>query len=155
MSFDIFSYTFLQTVKLGYTVSEARLGLRATRNDVNQACLYLEQRRDEKEKRIEREKEEEKLNRERKKMGKTVNGNWVNFGYLSTLQNMGYDRYQAIDALKQTNNDLSQALDWIESRGACSFYNEESVAQVASVGCSVEEARGQLFIRSPKLYISF
>ena len=145
----------LLTVKIGYTVSEARLGLRATQGDVNQACLYLQRRRDEKEKLIEREQEEERLNRERKKIGKTVNGKWVNMGYLSTLQNMGYDRYQAIDALKQTDNDLSQALDWIQSRGACSFYDEESVVKVVSSGCSVEEARGQLFIRSLKLCNSF
>lgn len=99
----------------GYSVADARLGLRACRGDLNGACLFLQRREEEKKERLKREEEEEKLERERKKLGKTTSGQWVNLGYLNTIVNMGFDRNRATEALKKTNNDINQTIEALQN----------------------------------------
>lgn len=119
-------------------MTDARLGLRACRGDLNAACVYLQRRAEERKERKRREKEEEELDRERKKLGKTANNQWVNLGYLKTIVEMGYDRSKAVEGLKRTNNDISRTLELIQNEmfdpqdpiGHC---NEESVAQVCYI----------------------
>lgn len=119
-------------------MSDARLGLRACRGDVNAACLYLQRREEERKERRKREREEEERDRERKKIGKTASGQWVNLGYLKTIAEMGYDRSRAAEALKQTNNDINRTLELLQSgfdmfgSDDSATFSEESLAQVVS-----------------------
>ena len=73
---------------IGYTLTEARLSLRACQGDLNSACDYLQRRAEEKEKREREEEEEEERDHKRKKLGKTASGRWVNLGYLKTITGM-------------------------------------------------------------------
>lgn len=101
---------------------------------MNAACVYLQRREEERQERKRREKEEAELNRERKKLGKTANNQWVNLGYLKTIVEMGYDRSRAVEGLKRTNNDISKTLELIqnevESFASQYISSEESLAQV-------------------------
>ena len=121
--------------KTGYSLSDARLGLRACRGDLNAACLYLQRRDREREEREKKEEEEEERNHQRKKLGKTASGQWVNLGYLNTIVEMGYDRSRAAESLKQTNNDINKTLELLQAD--CEMFDaeafggrEESLAQV-------------------------
>lgn len=123
-----------QLLSLGYSVSDARLGLRAHSGDLNGACQYLQRREEERQERERKEEEEKELNRERKKLGKTASGQWVNLGYLNTIVNMGFERSRVAEALKQTNNDINRSLEYLQSdlestMDVDSFYSEESLAQ--------------------------
>nr|CAH0109059.1 unnamed protein product [Daphnia galeata] len=55
-----------QLIGLGYSLSDARLSLRACRGDLNAACAYLQRREEEREERLKKEEEEEELDRQRK-----------------------------------------------------------------------------------------
>ena len=57
------------------------------------------------------EKEESERRKKRAKLGKTVDGSWVNLGYMSTLVKMGYPEELAGKALRHTNNEMNQAID--------------------------------------------
>lgn len=122
---------------LGYSISDARLGLRACRGGIDAAYLYLQRREQERAERVKREKEEEERNRQRKKLGKTANNQWVNLGYLNTIVEMGYDRERAVQGLKQTNNDISKTIELLQTdleffgNDASNLgFSEESLAQV-------------------------
>lgn len=108
---------------------------------MNAACVFLQRREEDRQERIRKEEEEEELNKERRKLGKTASGQWVNLGYLKTISDMGYERSRAAEALKQTNNEIGRALEYLqsdlemmdqESSILNSFYSEESLAQVYS-----------------------
>lgn len=138
-------------ISLGYSLSDARLGLRACRGDLNAACIYLQRREMERQERKKKEEEEEERNRERKKLGKTANNQWVNLGYLNTIVEMGFDRSRAAEGLRQTNNDISRTLEFLQSesesyrsQASNGGYSEESLAQVVSMGFSVERAKEML-----------
>lgn len=127
---------------IGYSLSDARLGLRACRGDMNAACAYLQRREEERQERKKREKEEEERNRERKKLGKTANNQWVNLGYLNTIVEMGFDRSRAAEGLKQTNNDISRTLEFLQgefesygTEASSERYSQESLAQVSFHVC--------------------
>ncbi len=119
-------------------MSDARLGLRACKGDLNAACLYLQRRDQVREVRRKKEEEEEERDHQRKKLGKTASGQWVNLGYLNTIVEMGYDRSRAAEGLKQTNNDINRTLELLQTDDYDMFdaevsggqYNEESLAQV-------------------------
>ncbi|EFX82641.1 hypothetical protein DAPPUDRAFT_223703 [Daphnia pulex] len=141
-----------QLIGLGFTLSDARLSLRACRGDLNAACVYLQRREAEREERLKKEEEEEERDRERRKLGKTANNQWVNLGYLNTIVQMGFERSRAAEGLKQTNNDINRTLEFLQndfdsfgtddaSRG---YFSEESLAQVISMGFSVEKAKEML-----------
>lgn len=148
-------------------MADARLGLRACRGDLNGACLFLQRRDEEKKERSRREEEEERLARERKKLGKTASGQWVNLGYLDTIVNMGFERNRVIGALKKTNNDINQALEALQNdfesfepasggiddalvaqvvllRHSAVNLTNKSLFQVVSLGYPIEEAREAL-----------
>ena len=135
-----------QLANLGYSLSDARLGLRAHRGDLNAACQYLQRRDEERKEQERKEKEEEELIRERKRLGRTVGGQWVNMGYLKTIVNMGYERSSAVKALQRTNNDINKSLEYIQSdmeaslMDVDSFYSEESLVQVMSINLKVFES---------------
>lgn len=119
-------------------MADARLGLRACRGDLNGAHQFLQRREKEKQERLKREKAEEELERDRKKLGKTANGQWVNLGYLNTIVSMGFERNRTAEALKKANNDINQALELLQNEfqsfaaDLCGF-DDESVAQVEPI----------------------
>lgn len=126
-------------MNVGYSLSDARLSLRACRGDLNAACVYLQRREAEREERLKKEEEEEERDRERRELGKTANNQWVNLGYLNTIVQMGFERSRAAEGLKQTNNDINRTLEFLQndyesfetdnvSRG---YFSEESLAQVS------------------------
>lgn len=136
-----FSNMLFKFINVGYSLSDARLGLRACRGDLNAACIYLQRREMERQERKKKEEEEEERNRERKKLGKTANNQWVNLGYLNTIVEMGFDRSRAAESLRQTNNDISRTLEFLQSesesyrsQASSGRYSEESLAQV-TLGC--------------------
>jgi len=94
--------------------------------------VYLQRRTEEREKRDREEEEEDVRDRKRKKLGRTANGQWVNLGYLKTITDMGFEESRAADALRQTNNNMSGAIEYLQSEASTSatFYNEESLMQV-------------------------
>ena len=96
-------------------MTEGRLGLRAVGGNLNEACSYLDRRRDEKDAQSEREKEEEEAKKQRRELGKTANGNWVNLGYLKTMADMGFDRWRSAHALKRTDNDIGQSIELLQT----------------------------------------
>ena len=65
--------------------------------------------------------EEEKLaqaNEKRAKFGKTVAGNWVNLGKVTSLKSMGFHEDLVVMALRSTDNDMNEAIDVIQNRPA-------------------------------------
>lgn len=92
----------------GFSEREARLALRATKNQTSAAVRHIIETRQKKETEEEAEK---KRNSRRRKMGKTNDGSWVNLGYLDTLIKMGYPETLAAKALRHTNNEMNQAID--------------------------------------------
>ena len=125
-------------MNVGYSLSDARLSLRACRGDLNAACAYLQRREEEREERLKKEEEEEELDRQRKELGKTANNNWVNLGYLNTIVQMGFERSRAAEGLKQTNNDINRTLEFLQTDygsfetedSSKGYFSEESLAQV-------------------------
>lgn len=118
-------------------MSDARLGLRACKGDLNAACSYLQRREEDRKERKKREEEEEKRNRERKKLGKTASNQWVNLGYLNTIVEMGFDRSRVVEGLKRTNNDIGKTIELLQnefefytSEASSGHFSEESVVQV-------------------------
>ena len=97
-----------EVVAQGFTEREARLALRAKKHAVPDAVRYIIDSRKRKE---ELEKEESERRKKRAKLGKTVDGSWVNLGYMSTLVKMGYPEELAGKALRHTNNEMNQAID--------------------------------------------
>ncbi|XP_017786939.1 PREDICTED: NEDD8 ultimate buster 1-like [Nicrophorus vespilloides] len=105
----------LALVELGYTVPEARLGLRSTHGDVNLAANYINDNRN---KRIDSRKKaltEKLLKKERKQLGKCVDGKqYVNPLFVRMLINMGYSKQAAKVALQKTNNIISDSIQYIQ-----------------------------------------
>ena len=82
----------MEIVSMGYTVAEARIGLRASLGDRKLAVEHIMRRREEKQEIRRKEKEERERSKLREKLGKCANGNWVNVGYYKTLLGMGYTK---------------------------------------------------------------
>ena len=130
----------------GYSVSLARLGLRACRGNLNEACVYLQHKEEEKRERKRKDKEEEGRIAKRKKLGRTSNGEWLNLGYLETIVDMGFPRSRAVQSLKTTNNDISRAVQVLQEEmesGAdeAGSFDEAELAQVNTITSYLHPAR--------------
>lgn len=95
----------------GFTKIEAIIALQATSNNVTEAIVYAQEKKEHLEKTM---KEDMERKMKRRKYGKTVNGNYVNIGYVNTLKGMGFPEDFAMTALKHTDNDINQAIDLIQ-----------------------------------------
>ena len=96
-------------------MKDGRLGLRASGGNLNEACVFLQQRAEAKKERKRKEREEEERNKKRRKLGKTSKGHWVNLGYLETIVEMGFERLRSIEALKKTDNNISSAIQVLQT----------------------------------------
>jgi tetratricopeptide (TPR) repeat protein len=112
-SLDVSEDSLDEVVALGYSGKEARLALRAECGNVASAVKYAEKKREQRQKIA---KEEAERKRKRREYGKTVNGNWVNLGYVSTLEKMGFPEMYCVAALRQTENDINAAVDAIQNQ---------------------------------------
>jgi len=139
-----------QIVEMGYTVQEARLGLRAARGSLELAVDHINTRREEKAEIRRKEQEDRELEKLREKLGKCGDGSWVNVGYYNTLVRMGFTEKVSCAALKQSNNSLNLAVqllqeqpDLIElaAREDSEGVNEEDLAKLISIGYTPEMAK--------------
>ncbi|RZF35260.1 hypothetical protein LSTR_LSTR012479 [Laodelphax striatellus] len=97
----------------GFTATEGRLGLRATRGQVEEAVTYIRNRRQE----LEAAREKDLMERESRKLGKCVDGKqWVSEHVVSQLVSMGFNREFAIEALRNSNNVIQQAITLINEQ---------------------------------------
>lgn len=103
-----------QLLLMGFTESEARLGLRTCQGDSTAAVEFITQRRQEKKERHDREEKERKRKRLERKLGKTVAGEWVNVDTYEALLEMGFPKKIAASALRQANNDVNKALQVLQ-----------------------------------------
>merc|ERR1712029_1158881 len=104
----------MEIASMGYSIAEARLGLRASLGDRKLAVEHILRRRDERQEIRKKEKEERERGRLRDKLGHCANGSWVNVGYYKTLVGMGYTENVAATALRQANNSLNTAVQMLQ-----------------------------------------
>ena len=100
-----------EVVAAGFTKVEARLALRSASGNVTAAIRHAQETRNKKEQIA---KEEKERSRKRRLFGKTQDGSWVNLGYVNTLVSMGMDERMSAEALRQSNNDLNEAIEAIQ-----------------------------------------
>jgi hypothetical protein len=97
----------MNLMQMGFSLREARVGLRACNKRINDAAQWLLNRRDMDEKK--------KLERDAKKKlrryGKTVSGKKIDTELLTVIVSQGFvDEELAAEALKQTDNNLDRAI---------------------------------------------
>lgn len=97
-------------MELGYTATEARLGLRAGHGDVAAAVHFINSTREERLERRRRAHNE----RIQRALGKCLNGELVSGQFVEMLQGMGYVKKMAVLALKNSNNNVSEAVRLIQ-----------------------------------------
>ena len=122
-SIQVDSDKVTEMVKVGFSVSEARLALRACEGNLLAATRQAFIKREEKE-RIQKE-EKEKLRKRKlaRSFGKCKNGQDVNVDiYEKMVNELGFDSRLASESLKVANNDLHNAMQLIHD-------NPESLKQ--------------------------
>lgn len=143
-----------QVMTMGFNEREARLGLRAAAGHPDQAVQHIMQRREEKKEISRRVKEERRQKKLQKDLGLTANGDKVNVNSYEMLTGMGFSGGAAAEALRQANNDVSQALEVLEKHPELLslpdpgkkdvVITDEMLAQVYSLGFDPEMAREAL-----------
>lgn len=99
-------------MELGWTRSQARTGLRAAAGHVDRAHQLLEERSEERE----RERERHRQEREERALGRCADGSPVSAALLAGLLDMGCARRLALLALKNSNNNVAEALYLMQER---------------------------------------
>nr|CAI5842294.1 unnamed protein product [Callosobruchus analis] len=118
-SLKVDEQSVLSLVELGYTSTEATLGLRATNGDVNQAANYINENREKRAQSRKKAKAEAELDKERKQLGLCRDGKqYVDPRFMKALVDMGYGREEARQALKYCNNIISDAVQHMQELGA-------------------------------------
>lgn len=91
----------------GYTATEARIGLRACLNNIDQALTYIQERQQQRRK-------ARKLGAAQRKVNSSVvatkSDKWVNPRNLHILSEMGFDKNVCVIALQKSDNDINQAV---------------------------------------------
>ncbi|KAI5739290.1 hypothetical protein M8J77_017364 [Diaphorina citri] len=100
-------------IELGYSEKEARFGLRGAYGNVERAVQIINKRREDKAE-AKKKNKEDKLHRA---LGYCVDGKqYVRADYVDTLVQMGYVRSIAIEALRESNNVMSNAITLIQEQ---------------------------------------
>ncbi|CAF0848033.1 unnamed protein product [Rotaria sordida] len=102
-----------QIMLMGYTVTEARRGLRSAQGNIDQAIEFIIENRRMREEHRREERTREEDERLQNRYGRTQNGQKINITYLRQLQSMGYSRRVCAEALKQANNRLEEASEML------------------------------------------
>merc|ERR1712025_1191637 len=93
----------MEIVSMGYSVAEARVGLRSALGDRKLAVDHIIKRREERER-----------GNLRERLGRCADGSWINVGYYNTLKSMGFTEKVAAAALRQANNSLNTAVQLLQ-----------------------------------------
>ncbi|MCP3661552.1 MAG: hypothetical protein GY696_03485 [Gammaproteobacteria bacterium] len=141
-----------QLMDMGYGIAESRLGLRAAKGNIEAAVIHINQRREEKDEILKKEKEERELRKRRESVGKCADGSWVNLGYLDTILRMGFPKKAGIVALKQSNNGLNLAVQLLQEQpdliqlavDETDDVNEEDIVKLVSLGYPANVCRKAL-----------
>ncbi|XP_060530872.1 NEDD8 ultimate buster 1-like [Cylas formicarius] len=105
----------LTLAELGYTLEEARIGLRASGGDINMAVNYITEQRQKRQESRKKARAQRILEKEMKKLGKCADGiQFVNPNFLNILVNMGYNKEVARRALQKSNNIISDSIQFIQ-----------------------------------------
>ncbi|TDG39228.1 hypothetical protein AWZ03_014349 [Drosophila navojoa] len=107
----------LLLVEMGFEVSEARLALRSCSGNVEQAVQYIQQRKQQLSDARKQSKEERALHRRYAKQA-TQDSDWVNPRSVCTLTEMGFERRVAAAALRRTENDVTRAVELLQTNFA-------------------------------------
>lgn len=140
---------------MGFEPSDARVALRSTNGNVEQAVQHIQQRRERiQATRLSSNTEREQNRRlEQLQLGNGEN-DWVHPRSVCRLIALGYDRQLALEALRRTDNDLQCSLELLRSRAdelqrnlqASVPANEEMLATLVSLGFQESTARAALEI---------
>nr|XP_002126619.1 NEDD8 ultimate buster 1 [Ciona intestinalis] len=99
---------------LGFTAKEARLALRACNGDLDAATRHAFQKKEEKEQIKKEEKEKSRARRKERSLGICLNGDKVNVEtHDKMVKDLGFDKFVAAAALRQSDNDINQAIQII------------------------------------------
>lgn len=98
-------------VEMGYDCSEARIGLRASGNNVERAINQIMERREK------REEARKKAREDRKLLGRGFRSGTVNPNMLKQLIEMKFDKDLASVALERSGNDINEALNLLQTKG--------------------------------------
>ncbi|EFA02056.1 NEDD8 ultimate buster 1 [Tribolium castaneum] len=127
-------------VELGYSMAEARLGLRATGGDVNKAANYIDENRNQRSQARQKALAEEILQRKRMKLGKCIDGKqYVDPNFVKILVNMGFNKEAARIALKHTNNVISDSIQYIQEHPQPGPSQSKSIEFLALINDLVPE----------------
>ncbi|XP_063904141.1 NEDD8 ultimate buster 1-like [Zophobas morio] len=133
-------------VELGYSMAEARLGLRATGGDVNKAANYIDENRNSRVQARQKAKAEEILQRKRMKLGMCVDGKqYVDPNFVKILVNMGYNKEAARVALKHCNNVISDSVQYIQEHPQPGPSQSRSIEFLALINDLVPELQAAGF----------
>lgn len=94
-------------ILLGYTATEARIGLRACSNNIEQALTYIQDRQQQRKKARKIGSAQRKVNAS---VVSTKSNKWINPRNLHILSEMGFDKNVCVIALQKTDNDINQAV---------------------------------------------
>ncbi|KAK4886374.1 hypothetical protein RN001_002645 [Aquatica leii] len=134
--------SIIALMELGYSAAEARLGLRATRGDVNLAANYINENREKRTESRRKAMAERIIHREQKKLGKCVDGNqYVNPTFLKMLIDMGYNKEAARIGLQKCNNVISDSIQYIqENPGPSASHSTEVMSLINDLIPELEAA---------------
>lgn len=96
---------------MGFTTRESQRALRVSGQDVNHAIEFVMEERRKNAERREEDIRRQQQHREQKRYGKTPMGKLVDLIKLEELASIGYEKYLAAEALRQSENNIQAALD--------------------------------------------
>uniref|UniRef100_A0A6B2L1N7 UBA domain-containing protein n=1 Tax=Arcella intermedia TaxID=1963864 RepID=A0A6B2L1N7_9EUKA len=103
----------LELLQMGFSVREARVGLRACNRSSNEAIQWLLNRRDKEE----QKKEQNELKRAEKKklkgFGLTCNGHKIHAKLLQVFVSQGFREDLVVEALRQSDNDQEKTMSML------------------------------------------
>uniref|UniRef100_A0A336ME18 CSON014235 protein n=1 Tax=Culicoides sonorensis TaxID=179676 RepID=A0A336ME18_CULSO len=95
-------------IEMGYSLTEARIGLRARGNNIESAINFIMEQRERRKEARKKAKEEQKL------LSRGFRGGTINPNTLKQLIEMGFDKDLASVALEQTENDVARAVNLLQ-----------------------------------------
>jgi len=145
----------IQLLQMGFSVREARVGLRSTNKNPHEAIQWLFMRREKEQIRAEEEQRKRAEKRKQRKFGKTINGKWVHLPLLEALVAQGFAEDLAAEALKQSDNDEEKTYDLLVNHvdllGIALKQSkppfvpaEDEIMQIVALGFTPSQAHGTL-----------
>uniref|UniRef100_A0A0B7AFM1 UBA domain-containing protein n=1 Tax=Arion vulgaris TaxID=1028688 RepID=A0A0B7AFM1_9EUPU len=139
---------------MGFTERESRLGLRAKNGNVAQAVEFIMETRKKQEEVNNHAKTDWHRRVRGKKLGKTAGGEPVNVDHYDSLVDMDFPPGGAAEALRQANNDISAAIEILNTKpellslpdpeNKTVEITDEMIIQVTGLGFDTEVARQAL-----------